>query len=289
MGGKPRIAVLWHVCDRHKQLSHYVIHHFRQTWCELGYQVEYVFGPDAYIPADVAILHVDLSVVPDEYLALAARYPVCLNGKVSDIRKTAFSSNLLSPDDVCSGPVIVKSDLNNAGLPERYCRRLLARDRPRWQQRVMQWWEESRGRDAGMQSASDYRVYDRLADVPVALRRDSSLVVERFLPEFEDGLYHMRLYQFLGDQESCARMGAKDPVVNAATHCRHEAVEPHPAIVELRHAMHFDYGKFDYVIHDGQAILLDINKTVGTGGLERTPERVRLVRLRAQGICKYLE
>ena len=128
-----------------------------------------------------------------------------------------------------------------------------------------------------------------LADVPVALRRDSSLVVERFLPEFEDGLYHMRLYQFLGDQESCARMGAKDPVVNAATHCRHEAVEPHPAIVELRHAMHFDYGKFDYVIHDGQAILLDINKTVGTGGLERTPERVRLVRLRAQGICKYLE
>ena len=52
-----------------------------------------------------------------------------------------------------------------------------------------------------------------------------------------------------------------------------ELVEPHPHIVERRHELGFDYGKFDDVVV-GEAVLFDANKTVGhtpdtTGMMER--------------------
>ena len=55
-------------------------------------------------------------------------------------------------------------------------------------------------------------------------------------------------------------------------------------MVKLREQMGFDYGKFDYVIHEGKPILLDANKTVGAGTLPMTEERIRVRRYRAQGL-----
>src|SRR5213079_1238108 len=40
-------------------------------------------------------------------------------------------------------------------------------------------------------------------------------------------------------------------------------IGPHPEIVEARKRLNFDYGKFDYVLHEGRPVLLDTNKTTG--------------------------
>jgi hypothetical protein len=50
------------------------------------------------------------------------------------------------------------------------------------------------------------------ADVPASLLENLALVVERFLPELEGGLYHIHMYQFLGDGERCARLQSHEPV-----------------------------------------------------------------------------
>ena len=70
------------------------------------------------MPADLVLLHVNLSVVPDEYLELASRYPIVVNGKAKDIRKSTYSTLRVTRDDPYAGPVIVKSNLNYAGVPE---------------------------------------------------------------------------------------------------------------------------------------------------------------------------
>ena len=64
-------------------------------------------------------LMLDLSVVPSNYLEFASLYPVAVNGRLADIRKSHVSANLTAPGDGWDGPVIVKSNLNYRGLPEQ--------------------------------------------------------------------------------------------------------------------------------------------------------------------------
>jgi hypothetical protein len=57
----------------------------------------------------------------------------------------------------------------------------------------------------------------------------------------------------------------------------------------MRKKLNFDYGKFDYVIHDGRAILLDINKTVGVEIIYGVPDLEGQRRYRADGIYSYFK
>ena len=77
------------------------------------------------------------------------------------------------------------------------------------------------------------------------------------------------------------------PIVNASTQVRVEPIEPDPEIARLRHQLGFDYGKFDYVIHGGNAVLLDTNKTTAAAGLPWTPELTAARRHRASGLYSY--
>jgi hypothetical protein len=283
---KRRIALLFHEHDRRRDLSGYLIHHFAEAWRAQGHEVVRVFGAGEYVPADIALVHVDLSLVPDEYLALAGRYPIALNARVKDIRKSAFSRNVLRPDDAdeYDGPVIVKSDLNNAGQPERRLARAALRSPLR---RLA-----ARCRGIGavrFRSALDYHVYSSLRAVPRAYRDDPGVVVERFLPERAGGMYHLRVYHFLGDRSSCSRMASPHPIVTAATCRAIEPVAPHPEIEARRQALGLDYGKLDYVVRDGEAILLDVNKTTARASLPLTPERLARWRDRAAGLFAYLD
>ena len=143
------------------------------------------------------------------------------------------------------------------------------------------------GRRPPFLSAADYQIFDSLGAVPRRCFRDRRLVVEKFQPEFENGMYHTRIYQFLGDRSSCTRLVSSLPMVNDATVARTEAVEPHAEIVKLRHAMGLDYGKLDYVVVGDKPILLDVNKTTGTSQGERREDLYRLRRPRAAGIDWY--
>src|SRR5688572_30707632 len=106
---KRRIAVLVHKNATDRTLRPYVITRLAEYWKKNGHDVVFLTGTSTYVPADLIIAHVDLSVVPENYLEFARRYPIALNSRVRDIRKSTFATNLLRQGDAYDGPVIVKS------------------------------------------------------------------------------------------------------------------------------------------------------------------------------------
>jgi len=278
-----RFAILFHENATEQTLKNYYITRLADHWREDGHDVTFLFGVEKLVPADLVIVHVDLSVVPEIYLEFARRYPIALNAKVRDIRKSTISKNLLHRDDSYDGRVIVKSDLNYAGAPERsvgedpsaplsVASRLIA-----WVRRA---------RSLNMGSPLDYRIYENLRQVPGRYFEQKDLVIEKFLPEMENGWYCTRNFHFLGDRMGCIRRKGRHPIVNGSTVVETEQVNPHPEIVAMRETLGFDYGKFDYVVVDGRAVLLDVNKTIGWAGPD-SPEAQARRRERAQGIYAY--
>jgi hypothetical protein len=269
---KRRIAILFHEKQR-GQAMRYLVDYYAEFWREDGHEVFYLFGVAQFVPADLVIVHVDLSVVPDEYLEFAKRYPVALNGEVKDIRKATYSRLLVKPGDAYEGKVIVKSNFNFAAGPERSLGVPL----------------DPRGVSSSFfGSPLDYQIFEHPRAVPHILFDDPNVVVEKFQPEMEDDLYILRSMLFIGDHFSCTRMASRQPIVNGSTRIRADRVEAHPDIVKLGKAMKFDYGKFDYVIHDGQSLLLDANKTTGGATIPSSaPEMLAARRYRAEGLYDY--
>jgi hypothetical protein len=263
-----RIVVLFHERQAPERTVFYAIHHLAEIWRADGLDVAYLFGVEEFVPADLAIVHVDLSVVPDEYLAFARRYPVAFNGRLKDIRKSNYSALRVSRDSDWAGRVIAKSNYNYAGVPER----------------VLGVWEGP----AEFAEQTDYSVYDSIADVPPGVFEDDRLIVERFVPEYEGGRYHVRTLDIVGDSYTSLRIASDHHVVSDATYAGHEEVEPPAELFEIRTRLGLDCGKLDYVVHDSNVTVLDVNKTVGASR-GQTGEELQERRLhRAAGIRAYL-
>jgi hypothetical protein len=287
------IAVLFHDKDRAQPTSGYVVHDLAEYWREWGHRVRFVYGVRHAEPADLLFVHVDLSVVPEEYLEFARRYPATVNAGISDIRKSRISTNILAAADGWPGPVIVKSDLNYGGMPELIRRRSALEARwplvRRLRSRIDRWL----GTAYPFQSAEGYEIYEARSLVPRARVRDRRLVIERFLPELEGGLYHTRMYQFLGDRWLCLRIGSRSPIVKGHNSVTVEQIEPHPCVAEWRQKLNMDYGKLDYVVANGQPVLLDANKTIGASrsGMNQVVSRETVAanrRTLAEGLRVYL-
>ena len=281
------IAVLFHEGDRHRDPSSYLVDHLAGFWREDGHKVTYLFGVRHFVPADIVLVHVNLSVVPDAYLEFASRYPVALNGRIRDIRKSTFSKNRVRPGDPWNGPVIVKSDLNYAGVPERYLQRTWLEQRWRALRSVRRRIERLRGVSAPFGESLDYKIFDRVADVPAHWFSNRDVIVEKFRPEVEDGFYHVRIYMFLGDRWSCTRVGTGKPVVKSEPDARATPVEPAAEVVAWRRELGLDYGKLDYVVNNGDVVLLDINKTTGASTYMDDEKRRRMRRHQAEGLYSY--
>src|SRR5438067_8844409 len=112
------IAVLFHEKNRKRHLRSYAISFLAEFWRQDGHRVHFLFGTRKFVPADLVLIHVDLSIVPDEYLEFASRYPIVLNRAAKDIRKSRVSTNLVRRCDSYSWHVIDKSDLNYGVTPE---------------------------------------------------------------------------------------------------------------------------------------------------------------------------
>jgi hypothetical protein len=275
------IAILFHEKTRKHRLSSYAVTFLAQFWRQDGNQVRYLFGVRKFVPADLLLIHVDLSVVPDEYLEFAGRYPITLNRGVKDIRKSVVSTNLVRSPDSYSGKVVVKSDLNSGGCPER----ILRGNRSPWRRLAGPFARDDIG-GSSLTTSLDYRIYDNVAEVPSADFNRSDRVIEKFLPEKEGDLFFVRHYEFLGDRSTCTRLAARHPIVKDQTLVRSEEVDPHPEIVQARQCLNFDYGKFDYVVHEGRPVLLDTNKTTGADRVWSRDLNARR-RHRADGIYCY--
>jgi len=244
----------------------YFLGRIADCWRENGADVHVLHDPEARVAADLAILHVDLTRVPRDYLECARRFPQVLNGRVTDISKRRVSQNLVRLGDGYDGPVIVKTDRNCGGAGENQVlgpptgmRRIVGglRRRLPWTLR-------------DDLATADYRLFASVREVPTIVWLNRDLVVERFLPEVRDGYYCLRTWVFLGDRETNSLSYSSQPVVKSASVVRRELIRDVPdELREIRRTMGFDYGKFDYSIVDGRTVLYDANRTPSVGRLKR--------------------
>lgn len=255
----------------------YVLHALIAEWRARGVVVE--IGADFPISADLCILHHDSTRVYPKDIPAAPEGVQVLNGGVLDISKHLYSVLMLSKYDNWDGPVIVKTNLNSFGGPERRnskrslfleAQKLVARHN----------WKLARSLPKG-----DYPILASLADVPEWVWHSDELIVERFLPEREGDLFALRGWLFLGSAGYGYRLFSTDPKVKTGTMVDHEYLEEVPEELQSeRERMGFDFGKFDYVVHDGRAYLLDANKTPSFAG---DPKSERLMRL-AEAAMEFL-
>lgn len=235
-----------------------------EHWSREGHRIAIHRGLGAPPPADIAIQHVDLTRVPRSYLDLRAHYPRTINGSVADISKRRISSDLLSENDDFAGPVMVKTDLNHAGMPERLLRQALPGLRARLfcllETRLPCAW-------FGRLPGDQYLVFERKEAVPRWVWRCKGLVVQPLHVERRGDLYALHQWYFLGSHECVSTFLSRDPVVKLSS-----VVERLPlhrnvpdAIRRRRAELKFDYGKLDFVMPDGEPILLDANRTPDEG------------------------
>lgn len=240
--------------------THYYLALLAEIWKQQGIQVHVTAGCN-YIPADLAILHVDSTVVGDDYLELAARYPVAINGSVKDISKSTFSRQLLNRDDPYRGQVIVKTDANYGGLLE-YETGVNSGETIFVPEEFERPWRKRDHLDS-----YNYPVFEAIKSVPQGVWKNKKLIVEKFLPErLQNGDFKHRCYLFFGNQELGMWFAAPQAVFKGATSTSRGLTDQIPeSLREMRKASGFGYGRFDYSLVDGKVILFDMNKTPALG------------------------
>jgi hypothetical protein len=228
----------------------------------MGVEIVHVTKASGYVPADAAFVHIDQSIISPEARTLALRYPASINAYATDIRKFRYIDGLLGRDDSCDAPVIVKSNLNYAGMPERDAarhegpigRRLLNRvsNRLRRQSKY------------AIRTKEDYRIYPTLSDVPRHYFRND-YVVQKFMPENDGEKNVLREYIFLGDLHYQNIERSDQLIITEDEHVSCEPFEPHPRLLATRRRLGLDYGKIDFTLINGEPFICDANKTLGLG------------------------
>lgn len=251
-----------------------MVYALAERWRARGHRVLVHHGTENPPPGDLAVNNVDLTVIPDAYRALFARYARVINGAVLDVSKRRFSQDLLEPGSDWNGPVIVKTETNFGGRPEQLLRSMAQR--------------------AGVPCeipagpvAEGYPTYASLAEVPETAWSTPGLVVERFLPERDARGYYIRIWTFFGTRERNSRFRAEVPIIKSHNVLERETVEVPDEILAWRDKLGFDYGKFDYVMADGRFLLLDANRTPSLPP-EFAPRVAESVDLLAGGLEDFL-
>ena len=255
----------------------YMVHPLARHWRERGLAVEVAHAlPEPAGDAVLIVPHFDLTVRPASFAEPIARSAHVLNRAVVDVSKRIISSQLVSSPEQYDGPVLVKSNRNFGGIPESKVRTVggaSAALRPPF----MHW--------------TNYTVYEHPGLVPPTVWNYPSLVVEKFLPEKEDGLFCLRQYIFLGDSEIYTRAFSPKPIVKSHNAVRREIINgpPPPQVREVRQRLGFDYGKFDFVIHEGKAIVFDVNPTPTYNRKSKAGSQEEMIAHLASGIRSFLE
>ena len=257
------LAILVHEHDRFDG-EHYLLRLLMDVWQARGIRVSIQQGCQTPVDADLAIVHVDVTKVPPEYLGAVAGCPRVLNRRVVDISKRAISTNRVSSGDGYDGPVIVKTNRNSGGAREQ----TLRGKGPRVRRYAGALREKLPWAFRTHLSALKYPIFESAKQVPLAAWYNPDLIIERFCPERRDGMYCLRTWTFLGDQETSSLSYSQQPIVKSQSVIRREPVTEVPAeLRQIRKTLGFDYGKFDYGIVDDRLVLYDVNRTPTMGRL----------------------
>jgi hypothetical protein len=262
-----------------------------KEWKDYGLNVEVLRGIKHFIDADVVIPHIDLTVIPDEYLHFLQRYPTVINRHVTDISKSKISSNIVKQNDPYIGPVIIKTDRNYGGLPEK---RLLSKSSYSLLskfhmepllfklQRLGSW------RRLDCLDPMNYPIFNSLRDVPIEVFDNKDLVVEKFIQESEGEYYCLRRWIFFGDKGVHVISRSKSKIIKPSNTSSIEEMPIPKELYSIRKRLQFDYGKFDYLLHDNEVMLLDINKTLASGGHNPSAFALKTAKVLAEGIWPFL-
>lgn len=250
------VCILLEAADPFPAGPSYFLWGLRDAWIEMGIPVRVARGVGELDASDLVVPHIDRTVTPPEFRSALDGLPNVANRGVYDISKRRVSSHLLEQGSCWEGPVIVKTDLNYGGRPER---RVITQGG--WS-RMTARWKRSLRRRVGLASEHEYRVFGALREVPRRVFRNRRLVVERFLPEREGGAYWLRWYIFCGDRYRSMRVASTDPIVKRDNLTQIQfGLEIPAAVLQVREDWGLDIGKIDFVMHDGEPVILDINRT----------------------------
>ena len=270
---------------KHEPFDHvpYVIHLLAEEWRRRGIPVEVTDSLDEPVGPDVLVFpHFDLTVIPAGIAERLSRCARVINRAVTDISKRVVSRQLVASPDDYDGAVIVKTNLNFGGWPEMRLIAFAGGDNFRRMEAVRQKqpWTVS-----GMLRCEEYPIYDNPRLVPPLVWKNPQLVVEKFLPEREGELYCLRQYIFLGTQEISTRAVSSDPRVKSRGVTRREVLDGTPeAVRAFREELGFDYGKFDYVMHEGEPVVFDVNRTFSYDPESKAGSAMPLIMKLADGI-----
>jgi len=285
MTAKRRIVVLTHEAQPFVE-GYYVRRMAEDHWGKAGYEVVVQRGLKDPPEADLAFLHVDATEIPAEYRALAQSYPRHVNATIASIARRTFSQNLVRRNDDYDGPVMLKTDFNRGGIPDLvlYRRKVKTSWNPVehlvWRYRRSIAWRLRRLPN------DTYAVYDNKALAPPWAWRDRRFVLEKFRPQFDGEYYYVNFWNFFGDRDIVMTFRQKDPVVRPDLD---EAnLEIHDRVPEVlrpvREDMGLTFGKFDYLLHDGEVVLVDVTLTPSSGERSHLPSRQRVFAALAPGI-----
>jgi hypothetical protein len=246
------IVVITHRYDDFSS-EDYLLRRFLANWEQAGHRVTVTAGLEGLPASDLAILHVDLSVVPAAYAEACKRYPRVVNGRALDIRKRQVSRHLVKRGDGWTGPVIVKTDLNCSGAREARLLQRMERDGV----------EDREVPRSVLYMDGDYPVYASPSEVRENGWTHPGLVVEQFRPEQDARGFWMRAWVFFGERERCTRYLGDQAIIKSRNIVAKEPAEVPEAMRAERRRLGLDYGKLDFVINGGEPILLDANRTPG--------------------------
>jgi hypothetical protein len=253
---------LVHAEDYPRDARIHIISLIIDMWEEAGIEVFHLYGTDTFEPADLMFVHVDRSLVPPEFRQFAERYPKTINAAANDIRKRTYADAQLTRRSQYDGAVIVKSNLNYAGVPEQSAeansRDLIRRMRRRLGQTVPLL------QKARMTSKSEYAIFQNLKEVPAKFF-GPQFVVQKFQSEMHGNMYMLREYYFCLDLHYENIELSKHAIITEDENLSCQPFTPHPTLLALREKLGLDYGKIDYAMIDGQPFIYDANKTIGLG------------------------
>lgn len=255
-----RIAVVKHAGHTEPLNRRYVIGALCDVWKEHGFEVLEVHGTKRFVPADLAIAHVELTVTPPEYAEFLSQYPVAVNASMNDISKRRISPLLLRQVDPWDGRVIAKTNLNCRGVGEKL---LLGKthERDPWRFVPLRLSRHLRNRFNRWSRLPEYRIFKSIDRVPPEWWEDESIVLEKLVSEREGDAYVLRRTHFFGDRWINRAMRSLDPIARGGTTFDARPVEPPDEVFSIRDSLSLEFGRIDYAMVDGRVILYDVNKT----------------------------
>lgn len=268
--------------------SSYLLNHLAIEWVRNGYRIT-LSGSENPPNADLGILHVDMTVVSQDFLDACSAYPIVLNGRFIDNSKRLISKHLLSPGCDYKGAVIIKTNANYGGLhelkakyPEGYPREFVAMNpkhpATRWSlvQHI---------------PTESYIVLESMEEVHQDIWTNPYLVVEKFTPEIDtDGLYCMRACLFFGGQEVGLLVKSRSRIIKGRDVIDRQFI-PGIAPSEVQRFKkdhHMEFGRIDYVIHQGEVVILDANKTASFSQTTANELANLFIKPLSQGLSEFI-